>query len=152
MNNLHQSVPTSKNNNTLVLFMIAVVIIMLGSWSCSKKIDFQSSSVVPAARGTVKVTQDNNKNYVIKLNINNLAEPGRLTPPKNTYVVWLESDKDDIKNIGQINSSTGFMSDKLTASFESVSPLKPVKIFLTAEDDSSIQYPSYPVVFSTNKF
>lgn len=154
MNRIQESVTThkTKNDKAVNLFMIALLLAALFLGSCSKKIAFQNSSVVPAARGTVKVTQDKNKNYVIKLDIKNLAEPGRLAPPKNTYIVWLESDHNVIKNIGQINSSTGFMSDKLSASFQTVSAMKPIKIFLTSEDDASTQYPSYPVVFTTNKF
>jgi hypothetical protein len=40
----------------------------------------------------------------------------------------------------------------LKASFETVSSTKPTKIFLTAEDDASIQYPGSQVVISTNNF
>lgn len=120
--------------------------------SCSNKISFQTSSVVPAAMGSVKVKKDNNENYKISISIKNLAEPEKLTPSRHTYVVWMETENNGIKNIGQINSSTGFLSSKLKASFESVSSFKPVKIFMTAEDDAAIQYPGMQVVLSTDHF
>ncbi|MEP7109765.1 MAG: hypothetical protein ABI760_17345 [Ferruginibacter sp.] len=120
--------------------------------SCARKVSFQTSSVVPAAQGRVKVKKDNNNNYGIKISITNLAEPSRLQPPKNTYVVWMQTASNGTKNIGQINSSTGFLSSKLKASFESVSSFKPIKIFITAEDDAAIQYPGMEVVLSTDKF
>ncbi len=120
---------------------------------CNKKVNFQTSSVVPAARGFVKVNRDNNKNYVIRIELLDLAEVKRLQPSRNTYVVWIETDDDrEAKNIGQMKSSSGMLSSKLKASFETVSVLKPKKVFITAEDDGSTKYPGSMVVLSTNGF
>lgn len=118
--------------------------------SCAINAPFLTSSVVPAAQGTVKVNTDQNKNYVIKIHLNNFAEANRLTPPMNTYVIWMLTPNNETKNIGQINSSTGFMSKNLSANFQTVSPIKPVKIFITAENDASIQYPQNEVVLTTD--
>lgn len=120
--------------------------------SCSTKAAFMTSTVVPAAEGSVKVKKDKNHNYKIQLQIKNLAEPERLQPSKRTYVVWMITKKDNIKNIGQLNSSSGFLSSKLKASFSTVSAFKPTKIFITAEDDGAIQYPGSQVVLSTDNF
>jgi len=120
--------------------------------SCSHKVSFLNSSVVPAARGSVKVSRDNNKNYVVKINIYNLAEVSRLQPPKKCYVVWMITDKQEIRNIGQIKSAEAMLSSKLTAYYESVSSFKPVRIFITAEDDASATNPDPTTVLSTNNF
>lgn len=133
-------------------FTITAAMMLLFFSSCARKISFQTSTVVPAAEGTVKVKKDKNNNYRISVAISNLAEPTRLQPSKNTYVVWMDTDNNRIKNIGQINSSTGFLSQKLKASFETVSSFKPIKIFITAEDDAAIQYPGMQVVLSTDHF
>ena len=135
-----------------IFAIILTVLMLLNFSSCAKKINFQSSSVVPAARGDVKVKKDNNNNYGIHISLNNLAEPKRLQPSKTMYVVWMETADNVTKNIGQINSSTGFLSNKLKASFETVSSTKPTKIFLTAEDDAGIQYPGTQMVLTTNDF
>ncbi|MCU0347722.1 MAG: hypothetical protein MUC59_12350 [Saprospiraceae bacterium] len=111
-----------------------------------------TSSVVPAARGDVQVTKDNNKNYVVKLDIVNLAEPARLQPPKLLYVVWMVTDQGLTRNIGQINSASRAFSEKLKADFQSSSAYKPVKIFITAEDDANVQYPNSTVVLATSNF
>jgi hypothetical protein len=108
--------------------------------SCATKAHFLSSSVVPAAEGTVKVKKDKNHNYVIDVNVVNLAEPTKLQPPRNTYVVWMEGDNIEVKNMGQIKSSSSMMSKLLKGSFQTVSPNKPRKIFITAEDDPNIQF------------
>jgi hypothetical protein len=120
--------------------------------SCSTKAAFLSSQVVPAAKGNVKVKKDGNNNYAIKLQISNLAESSQLTPPKKAYVIWLVSDDQRVHNIGQIDSSTGFMSNKLKAGFETVSSFKPTRIFLTAENDQNINYPQSEVVLTTSDF
>ncbi len=120
--------------------------------SCARKVNFQTSSVVPAARGYVQVKKDNNNNNVIDLHLSGLAEVERLQPSKKTYVVWMLTDQDITKNIGQINSSTGILSKQLKASFKTVSTFIPIKIFITAENDPTIQYPAASVVLSTDKF
>ena len=146
-----KSIQTKSITNSIFAIAAGVLILFYFS-SCARKINFQSSSVVPAARGDVKVKKDNNNNYSIQISLSDLAEPKRLQPSKNTYVVWMETANNATKNIGQINSSTGFLSGKLKASFETVSSTKPTKIFLTAEDDASIQYPGSQVILSTNDF
>jgi hypothetical protein len=64
----------------------------------------------------------------------------------------METDQNMTKNIGQINSSKNFMSNKLKASFETVSSFKPVKIFITAEDEASISSPGNTIVMTTLNF
>ncbi|WP_199749399.1 hypothetical protein [Flavobacterium sp. RSP46] len=135
------------------IFMGGLAMLMLLSISsCGKNIAFQNSIVVPAANGSVNVTKDSNKNYLIKIKISDLAEVNRLQPSKNVYVVWMETDGDIVRNIGQIKSNSGFLSSKLRATFETVTAYKPSKIFITAEDDGDIQYPGMQMILSTNQF
>jgi len=115
--------------------------------SCSTKAIFLNSSIVPAAKGYVKVKKDNNNNFVIQMQISNLAGVERLQPAKQTYVVWMVTDQGITKNIGRVNSS-----NNLKVSFETVSSFRPTQIFITSEDDESAQYPGDQVVISTEKF
>lgn len=131
---------------------IFAMIFIFSLFSCATSVNFLNSSVVPAARGSVKIKTDNNKNYSIQITLSDLAEASRLQPPKLTYIVWMITDRDLTKNIGQLNSSKGFMSKQLKGSFKTVSSDKPVKIFITAEDDAAVQYPGTQVVLSTDKF
>ena len=146
--NTTQSNFFSKN----ILFGIFLFLLSLSFTSCAKKIAFQSSSIVPAARGQITIKKDNNKNYLLKIKIDNLAEVKRLESSKNAYVVWIETEKTLVKNIGQIKSDTKFMSSKLKASFETVTAFKPSKIFITAEENSDVQYPGSEVILETRKF
>ncbi len=139
-----------QSKNTLLIGFAAIM--MCSFTACSKKVMFQTSAVVPAARGYVKVSKDNNKNYVIKVELKNLAEVNRLTPPKKTYVVWLVTAEDVTRNIGQIKSSSSMLSSVLKANFETVSSNKPTKIFITAEDDGNVQFYGNQIILSTDKF
>jgi predicted small lipoprotein YifL len=135
-----------------IFLSVFVILLMFSLTSCVTKAKFETSSVVPAAQGTVKVKKDNNKNHAIHIEISNLAESERLTPSKKTYVVWLVSDQNETKNLGQFNSSSGTFSSKLKASFKTVTSNKPTKIFITAEDDATVQYPGGVVVLTTERF
>lgn len=126
--------------------------LILPMQSCSKKVKFENSPVVPAARGDVKISKNSNKNYVIKIKFDNLAEVDRLDPPKKTYVIWMVTDQKSTKNIGQIESSSSMMSSKLKADFETATPFKPVKIFVTAEDDGNVEYPGMYTILTTSNF
>lgn len=136
--------------NILLGFLTIVIVVLFNS--CATSVKFLNSSVVPAARGSVKIKNDRNKNYVIQISLTDLAESQRLQPSKLTYVVWMVTDRETTKNVGKLNSSRGILSKQLKGSFKTVSSSKPIKIFITAEDDASIQYPGTQVVLSTDKF
>jgi len=131
---------------------IIISILIFSLTACAKKISFQGSSVVPAARGSVKIKKDKNKNYSIEVSLYNLAEVKRLEPPRQAYVVWMETEGQITKNIGQINSAQTMISKKLKASLQTVSSFKPLKIFVTAEEDATVQYPGSQVIISTDSF
>jgi hypothetical protein len=135
----------------IFLFILSVVFVFSFS-SCATKVNFLNSSIVPAARGVIIVKKDLNKNYQIKIKMYNLAESNRLSPPRKVYLVWMESGNDRVKNIGQIKSASSFWSKALNADLKTVSSSKPTKIFITAEDDPTIQFPLTQVVLSTNNF
>jgi hypothetical protein len=61
----------------------------------------------------------------------------------------METDDHSAKNLGQMKTSTGMINKALKASLETVTPLKPHKIFVTAEDDADVQYPGAQVILTT---
>jgi hypothetical protein len=130
------------------LFLSLSVLLVVGT-SCSNKTSFLTSTVVPAAEGTIQWKKDSNDNYVIMLKMVNLAEVERLQPPKKAYVVWMENNEGRAKNLGQINSFHETFTKKLKASFETVSSFKPTKVFITAEDEANVEYPSSMIVLQS---
>lgn len=138
----------SKASIKKVTLIVTLLVLIFNLIACAKKIPFQNSSQVPAARGNVTYSKDKNNNYQIQLQISYLSEPNRLQPPKTSYVVWMESDQSTNPiNLGQIVGTS-----KLKIKFETVSSSKPKRIFITAEDDPTIHYPGSYLVLETNNF
>jgi hypothetical protein len=131
---------------------MAVMVVTLGLIlnACSNKMEFTTSPLAPAARGDVNIKKDRNDNYSIDVSIRNLAEIERIQGENTTYVVWIVTEGDEPKNIGQIQSATRGISNKLKASFQSVSTKRPLKVFVTAEKDGAIAMPGPIVVLSTD--
>lgn len=132
----------------LILFF-SVALIMA---SCATREKFATSTVVPAATGEVKVKKDDNNNYRVEVSVENLAEPNRLPQPKNVYIVWAQTGGGNPQNLGQLRSSSGLFGSKLKAELKTVTVYKPSRVFITAEDAATIQYPSAYVILNTNTF
>jgi hypothetical protein len=133
--------------NKIIWLTFLATLVLLPFTSCTRKMTFHNSSIVPGAEGHVKITTDKNKNYVLKLTVSNLADVSRLTPPRNTYVVWMETDQGKTENLGQLKTSS-----RLRANLVTVSSFNPTRIYITAEDNASIQSPGREVVLSTSGF
>jgi hypothetical protein len=134
------------------LYLPLFMVLYLCSCTPTKKVSFNNSSVVPGAEGTIKVKKDKNGNYRMEIYVQNLADSKKLTPSKNAYVVWIETKESGIKNIGQVHSSSSMLSKTKKASIETVSPTKPTKIFITAEDDPQAERPGDQMVLTTATF
>lgn len=130
-------------------YPIVVVLVLFTCASCSKKMYLNGSTVVPAADGIIKYKKGNNNNYTIDVKILHLADPTKLVPPKDYYVLWMETERNGTKNLGQIVSSDSWLSNTLKASLTTVTAFKPVRFFITAEDAANISYPGNQIVLSS---
>ena len=62
-----------KTTKTILFSLLASIILILSVSSCAVKSHFLTSTVLPAAQGTVQVKIDNNNNYLIKIELSNLS-------------------------------------------------------------------------------
>ena len=131
-----------------IFLPVLALSILLGS--CARKMSFSNSSVVPGARGSVKLKTDKNNNNSIEVDVLHLAPPDMLTPPRKVYVVWIVTENNGTQNVGQLKSSSSMLSKTLKGSLETKSTFKPVSVFIKAEDDGTIQYPGNTIVLNTN--
>jgi len=138
--------------NILLTLLSSFLIFSFTECKAQTKTNFMVSSVVPAARGSVSVKKDKYNNYLLRLDVSNLAEANRLTPPMKTYVVWIVTDENITKNVGQIKTTTTFLAKRLKATFETKSSFRPVKVYITAEYDSEIQSTDKEPILTTSTF
>ena len=127
--------------------------------SCAKKTaavaktETPAETIAPENKGQVQVKRDANSNYVIQINLRELEEVKGIEPEtKKPYIVWMTADGQMTQNLGQINSNTGWLSDKSKASFEATSAFKPTKVFITEETVATAEKPGIKLIWSTSKF
>jgi hypothetical protein len=125
----------------ILTFIFAAIMIS----SCSNKYVFPTSEVLPAAEAEVKINKNKSNNYEIELEIDNMASPKRLTPARSHYVAWMETASHGNVNLGNLR-----ISSKNKAELTTMTPYKPIRIFITAEDSQKIMRPSTQVVLSTD--
>lgn len=127
------------------IFTVLLMAVLVSA--CSQKITFPTSSVLPAADAVLKIDEDKAGNYELELEVENMAKADRLTPPRRTYVVWMNSANHGVMNLGSLR-----ISGKNKGSLTTVTPYKPTRVFITAEDTQSVISPSTQVVLSTDDF
>lgn len=120
---------------TIKIVLFIGVLAMLGS--CASTAKFPVSSEVPAANIIAKKKQDKNNNYVIKLTAENLADPERLSPPMKNYSVWIVTEDGETKNLGQLS-----LKNARKVVLETTTPYDAKEIFITAERQGDLNYPS----------
>jgi hypothetical protein len=133
---------------TITLLFIVVAL----SASCAKRVAFLPSTTVPQATGAARIKKDKNENYTIRVNVRNLPDPDDLQPRKERYTVWLETRDNRAINIGNVESSKGLFSKTRKGELETVTASKPVRVFITPEDESTPQIPGAEPVLSTTIF
>ncbi len=117
--------------------------------ACSSKMTFQDSSVVPAASGDIKVKKDKNNNYAITVSVRNLAEPKKLSPSREVYIVWMQSERDLVKKLGQITVNSGMFNKSLSGQMTATETTQPNRVFITAENDAQTINPSTEIILTT---
>jgi len=105
--------------------------------SCANISKFPVSTVSPAANIEVRRQQDQNGNTKLTITAKNLAAAERLTPPKRIYVVWVILESSKVRNIGQLNSENAKKVE-----IKTLVPFKFTEVFITAEDQADISYPT----------
>lgn len=135
-----------------ILLGVLATIMIYSFTSSVTKVSFATTSVSPKARGYVKVTKEGSNEYAVSIHISDLTPVSGLQPFKKVYIVWMISDQYITKNLGQLNNiSSTSLSVKKTL-FQSVTSLKPSKIFITAENDIAIERPGVQVIMATYQF
>ncbi len=133
-------------NRAAKLALVATV--SLGLLPCvllAKKYTLQNATIVPGAQGQVNTGKDKNGNTKFTVEVKHLAKPAELTPPKNTYVIWIQQSGGSPESQGMLK-----VNDKLEGKFESSTPNKVFDLWITAEADGTVKAPGGPEVLRAN--
>jgi hypothetical protein len=123
------------------LALLCGVVLAVATVGWAKNYHMTSTSIVPAAAGEINVDKEKNGNVQVHVEVEHLAKPGKLTPPANTYVVWLQQEGSQPQKLGQLK-----VGDDLKGELKATTPLNNFKVFITAETDSQTTIPSDQVV------
>ncbi|MDY0201473.1 MAG: hypothetical protein WC951_10675 [Bacteroidales bacterium] len=119
----------SKNAPLLALFFFFA--------SCGTTIKFPTSSITPAADISVTKKADKNGNFKIIITAKNLASADRLEPPQKVYIAWIVTSTEGTRSIGRLTNKNA-----KTATIETLTPFAFTEIFITAEGQVDVSYPS----------
>jgi hypothetical protein len=104
------------------------------------------SPAIPSAEATAKFGAEKNGNTSIDLKVKHLADPRKLTPPANNYVVWLRAAPTaPAQNIGALT-----VNKNLEGTLDTVTALKSFDLFVTAEASPQTQQPAGPPLLWTS--
>ena len=107
-------------------------------FSSAKHYPMTGDTSVPGATGTVTVQKDkDNGNVKVDVKVEHLANPVSLTPPANTYLVWVRANGGDAVKEGAIR-----VDKNLSGDLKVVTTSKEFDIFITPEQSDSVSAPA----------
>lgn len=135
-----------------IFFSIVIFPVVLTWSSCQKKIHFLPSSQLPGVKGFVIVKTDKAHHYSFKIRLSKLEEASAIRVPKVNYIVWLESNQKAVKKMGKLSTYVHYVSKNLNATFETLTEIKPFRIFITEETVSATRNRETSVILTTEGF
>ncbi len=103
-------------------------------------IALRSSNSIPSAQGRLAVKGSEGPNQVVDLTVKHMAQPGRVQSGATAFVVWLQPDaaKEPI-NMGVLS-----VDKDLNGQLQFKTPFPKFEVFVTAEQNPTIQAPTEP--------
>lgn len=126
--------------------IIIGIVLLFATVAQAKDFKLINDQSVPGATGKVDVSKDHNGNYRVKVEVEHLAKPTGLTPPKQNYIVWIQRRDNQPVLLGELRVN-GDLKGTLEATTPAVSDQ--FEVFVTAEDNPNIQIPSEPRLLRT---
>lgn len=129
-----------------VLVFVAVAMLALGVTAWAKTYTMQATSITPGATGTIDVKADKTGgNSEVGVKVDHLARPTLLTPPANTYVVWIEPQDGSPQNQGVLQ-----VGDNEKGELRMTTTSSKFRVLVTAETETHPKAPSNRTVLSSD--
>lgn len=126
-------------HRNIALFLLATLLLTTAAWGREDKL--VNTGTAPAAEGKVITDNDRNGNTGVDVQVKHMATPQSLTPPKQTYLVWVQPRGKDPELLGAIR-----VNDGLEGSLKATTTYKDFDILITAEDNMKPEMPSGMVI------
>jgi len=124
----------------LALFIAVTFLIATAAWSREDKLT--NTGVAPAAQGKILTSTDSNGNTVVEVKVQHLATPQSLTPPQQTYLVWVRPRGEQADLLGALRVD----SDSLNGTYKGTTTYKDFDVIITAENNIKADVPSNMVI------
>jgi hypothetical protein len=115
--------------------------LLLVSIALARDIQLTPGTVDPGAQGKLNVDKQKDGTQQVKVDVQHLAIPSALTPPKMGYVVWIQPPDHPPENHGVLK-----VGKDEKGSFQTTTAYPRYDVFVTAEDNLQVTEPSGPVV------
>jgi hypothetical protein len=98
-----------------------------------------SSPEAPAAQGKVRLSRTKNGNVEIKLSVKHLANPGRIVPGSDVFVVWARglAPGAEAQNLGAL-----VVDKKLNGKLRATTAMSSFDLFITCEQSQTALAPA----------
>jgi hypothetical protein len=105
----------------------------------AKTYELGASTEIPAAQGTARLNRTRNGNVEIKLAVKHLAQPGRIVPGSDVFVVWVRGLAPGAlaQNLGALK-----IDSKLNGKLTAITALASFDLFLTCEQSQTATTPA----------
>ncbi len=126
--------------NRKFIFLAALsFVLVITAWAKEDKL--VNTGTAPAAEGKINTSNDRNGNTQVEVQVKHMAKPQALTPPRQTYMVWVQPRGKDAELLGalRVNSDLG-------GSLKSSTTYKDFEVLVTAEDDAKPATPSSTII------
>jgi hypothetical protein len=116
----------------------------LGGCSSTQTWPMNAAARVPAAEGKVQVAAGKNGNHDVKVEVEHLAPPGRVTDGASAYVVWIKPVDGAPQNVGELKVNQG-----LEGELKTKTEYEKFEVLITAERSPAAMAPTGATVMRT---
>lgn len=125
---------------TKFALLIAIAIVLTAvAWSREDKLT--NTGLTPAAEGKVVTSTDRNGNTEVEVQVKHVARPQALTPPRQSYLVWVQPRGMQPQLLGALR-----VNEDLEGSLKATTTYKDFDVLVTAEDNLKTETPSSTVI------
>jgi hypothetical protein len=124
---------------TVTLFLLFSFVLATAAWAREDRLT--NTGAAPAAEGKIVTDNDRNGNTGVNIEVKHMATPQSLTPPKQTYLVWVQPRGKDPELLGALR-----VNSDLQGSLKAATTYKNFDVLITAEDSIKPDAPSSMVI------